>query len=197
MNNSDLIKSVSNFVTQFLIENLSHYFYFHNLQHTKEVVAAANEIAAQHHLSEEECTILLTAAWFHDCGYTVTYIGHEEKSKKIATNFLKDFGCDETFINSVLNCIEATKFPQRANSLLEEILCDADLYHFTKPNYPAYEQALRKEFEIHLGKNYTDEQWQKENYSLLAEHSYYTNYGKKVMEKYKAATLQLLNNKAK
>lgn len=197
MNNRALINSVSDFVTRFLTKNLSHRFSFHNLQHTKEVVAAANEIAVQHHLSEEECIVLLTAAWFHDCGYTVTYIGHEEESKKIATKFLKDFGCDETFINSVLNCIEATKFPQRANSLIEKILCDADLYHFTRPNYKDYEQALRKEFEIYLGKNYTDEEWQKGNYSLLTEHRYYTSYGREVMEKYKAVTLKLLNNKAK
>ncbi|MGX5690283.1 hypothetical protein [Arcticibacter tournemirensis] len=104
-------------------------------------------------------TTLMVAAWFHDCGYAHTYIGHEEESKKEAISCLEKRGCDPAFICSVLDCIEATKFPQNPRSTVERVLCDADIYHFTKVSYPQYAKAIRSEFETYLSRTYTDEEW--------------------------------------
>lgn len=101
----------------------------------------------------------MVAAWFHDCGYAHTYIGHEEESKKEAISCLEKRGCDPAFICSVLDCIEATKFPQNPRSTVERVLCDADIYHFTKVSYPQYAKAIRSEFETYLSRTYTDEEW--------------------------------------
>lgn len=189
MNN--LVEAVSSYVILFLSENLSNELVFHNINHTYEVVAAAREIGPQCNLSDNEMLALEVAAWFHDCGYANTYLGHENESKKIAKDFLENYGCENDFISSVLNCIESTKYPPKPFSLIEKVLCDADLYHLTRANYPKYEKALRREFEIFLKLIYTDEEWLKKNCWFLSEHTYYTDFGQKVLSKFKETNIQM------
>ncbi|MEY8760227.1 HD domain-containing protein [Chryseobacterium tongliaoense] len=195
MSTNNLIENVSGFVIPFLTENLSANLHFHTIDHTLDVVQAAEEIGIQSRLSEEEMTVLRVAAWFHDCGYAHTYSGHEEESKKIAVNFLNNTGCQQDFIEAVLSCIESTKYPQNPSSLVEKVLCDADFYHFTKPCYPRYEQAIRQEFETFFGLVYTDEEWCIKNCSFLIQHQYYTDYGKQVLSRFKEVNIQLLQPK--
>lgn len=188
MNN--LIEAVSNYVILFLSENLSDQLSFHTIGHTYEVVGAAREIGLQSDLSQEEMSILQVAAWFHDCGYAHTYTSHEEESKKIAKVFLDNLGYRKSFIDKVLNCIESTKYPPNPSSLIEKILCDADMYHLTRPNYPQYEKAIRAEFEKYLNLMYTDEEWQIKNYNFLTDHTYYTEYGQKILTKFKEVNIK-------
>lgn len=188
-----IVEAVSSYVILFLSENLSENLSFHSIGHTYDVVGATREIGAQSNLSEEEMLVLQVSAWFHDCGYVNTYIGHEEESKKIAKNFLENFGCEGSFINDVLGCIDSTKYPSKPLSLLEKVVCDADMYHLTRPNYPKYEKALRQEFEKYLGLIYTDEEWMKKNCSFFKAHEYYTDYGQKVLSKFKEVNIQLMN----
>lgn len=189
MNN--LVEAVSSYVILFLSENLSNELVFHNINHTYKVVAAAREIGPQCYLSDNEMLALEVAAWFHDCGYANTYLGHENESKKIAKDFLENYGCENDFISSVLNCIESTKYPPKPFSLIEKVLCDADLYHLTRANYPKYEKALRREFEIFLKLIYTDEEWLKKNCWFLSEHTYYTDFGQEVLSKFKETNIQM------
>jgi len=92
-----------------------------------------------------------------------------------------------------LDCIEATRFPQNPKSPEEEVLEDADLYHFTKRDYFKYEQRLRKEFKTYLGKTFTDMEWAETNCTLLKSHCYYTMYGKNVLQKFKEVNIERLN----
>lgn len=189
----NLLEAVSSYVILFLSENLSENLSFHSIGHTYDVVGAAREIGIQSNLSEQEMLVLQVAAWFHDCGYANVYMGHEEESKKIAKNFLENFGCEENFINDVLGCIDSTKYPPKPSSLIEKVLCDADLYHLTRPNYPKYETALRQEFEKYCSLIYTDEEWQANNCNFFKEHEYYTDYGQKILTKFKEVNFQLIN----
>lgn len=89
-------------------------------------------------------------------------------------------------------CIEATRFPQNPESAEEKVLADADLYHFTKPDYPRYEQLLRKEFQVYLGKTFTDKEWALTNYNLLKNRNYFTDYGKNILQKFKDFNIKRL-----
>ena len=189
----NLVEAVSNYVILFLSENLSDRLSFHSIDHTYDVVGAAQEIGVQSNLSEEEMLVLQVAAWFHDCGYANTYIGHEDESKKIAKNFLESFGCEKEFIETVLSCIESTKYPPKPSCLIEKVMCDADMYHLTQPTYPKYEKAIRQEFEKYLRLAYTDEEWLVKNCNFLKDHEYYTDYGKKILTKFKEVNIQLMN----
>ncbi|MDD4226903.1 MAG: HD domain-containing protein [Mariniphaga sp.] len=188
---SELIVNAQNYVSG-LLEKLKYDLVFHNMNHTYEVVEAAKEIALHSNLSDRDLHILVTAAWFHDCGYSKVYKGHEEASIKIAEVFLKAQGCGQDFIVAVSDCIRATKFPQFPQSNMEEILCDADLYHFARPNYPKYEAAIRCEFDVFMGKVYSDEEWKEFNCKTLSAHTYFTEYGKKVLTKFKEVNLFFL-----
>lgn len=192
MTNGEIINIVRDYTLELLSSKLPNDIGFHNIIHTQEVVKAAIEIAQECHFTPKQLEIVMFAAWFHDCGYTTTYINHEDSSKTIAEDFLNRNNYPKEDIEQVLACIEATRFPQNPKSPEEEVLADADMYHFTKPDYPKYEQQLRKEFETCLGKTYTDMEWAETNYTLLKNHSYYTLYGKDVLQKFKEVNIERL-----
>jgi len=188
-----LLLSVENYVSSLLKENLSGDLGFHGITHTVEVPKAAVEIGQFYSLDGGQMEILLVSAWFHDCGYIHTYAGYEEKSKQIAKSFLTRYKADTEFINSVSACIEATKFPQSPMNLVEMILCDADFFHFTRPTYPRYAMAIRREFEIFLHRVYSDEEWKTINMAMLRNHTYWTSYGKNVLDRFKQVNVILMN----
>jgi predicted metal-dependent HD superfamily phosphohydrolase len=191
MNN--LLQVIKEYVVSFLTDNLSEELTFHHIGHTYEVVEAVQEIIGQTELSEEDSLIVQTAAWFHDCGYAVCYKGHEEKSEIIAKDFLENFGCENVFIEKVLQCIESTKYPQNPHSEIEKIICDADMYHLTKTNYYQYEKALRLEFEKYLELILTDDEWKMKNNNFFTSHQYFTEYGRNILSKFKEVNVQLAN----
>src|SRR5687767_12859477 len=128
MKHNLLIEKAESYVKQFVHCHNSSSLLYHNIRHIENVVKAAQEISEHYKLSERDHCICMVAAWFHDIGYCDCSAGHEERSAKYAADFLRVQGTDEEFISSVSNCIMATKMPQKPSNLLEQILCDADLY---------------------------------------------------------------------
>lgn len=187
-----LVTSVGNYVLPFLKENLSAELSFHNLTRTLEVVLAANEIGQRSGLTPYEQEVLITTAWFHDCGYANVYTGHEEESKKIARRYLESINAATGFVSLVVEGIEATKFPQQPKTLIEMVLCDADLHYFTKTSYPDYTKAIRTELHVFLQKTYSDEEWHQMNYAMLSEHRYWTVYGKTILNKFKQVNKEVM-----
>lgn len=197
MDMNNLVEAVSNYVKLFLSENLSDQLTFHNIKHTYDVVDAVGEIGLQTHLSDYEMRIVQVAAWFHDCGYVTCYKGHEEESKRIAKTFLQNFGCENSFVNQVLQCIDSTKYPQHPTFLTDQVMCDADMFHLTKTNYCQYEKALRLEFEKYLGLIFTDEEWKMKNNDFFSNHQYFTPYGQNILSKFKEVNVRLSNYRNK
>lgn len=186
---------VENYVTNLLMHSASSKLCFHSLNHTKEVVNAVFEICYHSQVTESELNILIVAAWFHDCGYVKNYNGHEEESSRIAKIFLTNLNCDKEFIRQVLKCIDSTKYSHLPITLAEKIIRDADMYHLCKPNYPVYEELLRKELEHHLGLFFTDKEWQRQNYEFFMNHRYHSEYGKKVLSKFKKINMQIVKSR--
>ena len=168
---------------------------FHNSGHTLEVFNLCGKIALQEGLSAVNAEILNIAALFHDTGYAEVYQGHEEFSKKKAEDFLQKKNYSASGLGKVLECIEATKMPQRPFSLLQMIICDADLAHFADVNFPEKNEALRKEWAECLDRTFSDEEWLKSSVSFLESQQYFTNYGKNELENGKQRNLALLRQK--
>lgn len=181
----NIVSSSGKFVREFFATNLSAGMHFHHIGHTEDVVRAVIEIGSNCALDDKEMQILQVAAWFHDSGYCFEYEGHENSSIDIADGFLSSKKCSRSFIEKVQDCIWATRFPQAPETLLEQVICDADLYHFSKENYPEYAAALRAEWAIVLHKVFTDRDWDSINKDLLIEHRYHTGYGRNVLEERK------------
>ncbi|MGB0931120.1 MAG: HD domain-containing protein [Chitinophagales bacterium] len=193
MNNlSAIISKAAYYVKELFEQSLPIHLVFHSLEHTQNVVKGVQELCKHLTITKQEKQILVLAAWFHDCGHTITYTGHEAVSQAIAYQFLSEQKVDIEVVSEVMNCIEATKMPQRPKNLLQQIICDADLYHLSFTDYDDYEYLLRVEWDLILNQTYTDEEWRNLNIVFLAQHRYYTPYAKKKWEKRKRLNLQVL-----
>lgn len=175
---SALLQKSRKYVESFLKENLSDGIYYHDLEHTQEVVKASQEIGISSNLSKEELEIVLIAAWFHDTGYYKGMQDHEAKSKDVATKFLKQEGVEDKKIDAVGGCIMATKIPQNPTNIMEEVLCDADLYHLSTREYFKKSELLRKEFSLIFPDEIQLDEWFKNSIKFLKKHSFFTSYAK-------------------
>ena len=169
---NDFFKEVQSFVFNLLKNNLSPKVVYHNYNHTHEVVQAVFEIAVAENIIEEELEVLLLAAWFHDTGYIEGIENHEDKSKSIAKQFLEEKNYPEDKLLKVFSLIDATGMPQKPSNKLEEIICDADLFHLGTENYIGKSNLLRSEWEQLCDKYLTDIEWLKSTEEFLSKHSY-------------------------
>ena len=173
----NLIEEAENFVCKLLKDKLSVLYFYHDCNHTLEVVTAVQELSKEEKLSPLESGILLVAAWFHDTGYIYGCENHENHSIDIVSDFLKEKDKSEEYIQQVSSIIKATIFDYIPQSLLEKIIKDADFFHFTKEDYPIKCNLLRREWESTNRVKYTDLEWAQENLRMLSQrHVYYTEY---------------------
>jgi predicted metal-dependent HD superfamily phosphohydrolase len=169
---------------------------YHNLAHTREVVKAAEQVAHHYKLTDKEEFVVVSAAWFHDTGYlTGLSAQHEERSAELATNFLQTVGVSASVIEQVQGCIRATKMPQSPQNRLEEILCDADLFHLAADDYKDKQKLLRKEQEKLTGTDISGSDWRQQNIALLETHQYFTDYARERLRKGQMANLHRLQEK--
>jgi len=177
-------------IAHLLIEDLSNDLVFHNFHHTVNVVRGVRDISKHLGLSKEQKEILLLAAWFHDSGLTKCYKGHEMESQELAKTFLQAADYPEEKLVQVLACIAATQMPQAPTTLLEQVICDADLYHLSLMEYCHLQALLRAEWQSVFGENYTHAEWATENLQFLANHQYWTSYGKTTLQAAKELNIE-------
>ena len=189
---SSLLQKSRQYVESFLKENLSDGIYYHDLEHTQEVVKASKEIGIASNLSNEELEIVLIAAWFHDTGYFKGMENHEANSRDVAEKFLKQEGVDKNKISAVGGCIMATKIPQDPRNIMEEVLCDADLYHVSTREFFKKSELLRKEFSLIFPDEIQLDEWFKNSIKFLKNHSFFTDYAKEKLFPAKKENLKKL-----
>ncbi|OQP46127.1 phosphohydrolase [Niastella yeongjuensis] len=195
MNYYTLLDEIKQYVTAFFQTHANDKLIYHNLGHTENVVNAAIEIANHYRLSDLDYFVVVTAAWFHDIGYYTDPTRHEEKGAEEAAAFLKRQGIDETTIQTVANCIRATKLPQNPTTLLEKIVADADLFHLGTSRFTDTNKAMRKEFiELH-NIDISKEEWRIKTIRLLESHHYHTDYAQLLLNDAKAKHLEKLKEK--
>ena len=169
---------------------------FHNIDHTRIVVSRSNEIAGHYQLNDREMFILFITAWFHDIGYLfVEPALHEEKSVEVMQDFMTSQGLSDLDINEIAGCIMATKSPRNPTGLLQEIICDADTFHFGTKEFSKTNKNVYKEFKS------TDDKLTKENFlaqsaKMLQNHQFYTSYCKGSLQEEKLKNMKKLKKKA-
>ncbi|MEZ4887884.1 MAG: HD domain-containing protein [Chitinophagales bacterium] len=187
-----IVSKTTNYIETLFNNNLPIHLVYHSLEHTQNVAKGVDKLCEHIPLTKEEKLIVRLAAWFHDSGHIIVYKGHEAVSQAIAYKFLRDLDVKIDVIQQVIDCIEATKMPQKPQNLLQQIVCDADLYHLSFADYDDYEYLLRVEWELILNKTYTDEEWRNLNIQFLTNHEYFTPYAQKVWRKRKDLNLKIL-----
>lgn len=195
MNYPALLDQVAAHVKDYFEQHGSPVYLYHNLQHTEAVVAAACQIAGQYPLDEKDYFTAIASAWFHDIGYHGNPKDHEATGAEHAAGFLQKAGAESNLIQAVKKCILATKMPQSAETLPEQILCDADLFNLGTDEFLERGKRLRKEYEILHNTVISKDEWRKKTIKLLENHRYYTKYCQNLLETKKQENLEKLRQK--
>ncbi|MCY7410631.1 MAG: DUF5706 domain-containing protein [Chitinophagales bacterium] len=172
---SPILEKASQFTFAHIRDHVPANYIYHNFTHTAGVVESAAEIAEGLDISKEDTELVLLAAWFHDTGFSDIYYGHENVSKEIAERFLKENFYPEDKIQKVLGCIEATRYPQNPQTLLEQIVCDADLSGLASKKYIEKSNFLRLEREFVDSVKLNDVVWYKSEIEFFSNHRYQTS----------------------
>lgn len=191
-----IIEAAESYVARQYQERAHPNLVYHNLEHTKLVVAAAQQIAAHYRLGDDELLIVLVACWFHDIGYLMGETKmHEEKGAEMARAFLNIQQIPENVQQQVAGCIMATKMPQNPQNLLEEIVCDADLFHLGTKDFKFRSRLLREEMELTLGHEISGATWNAGSLRLQEAHHYFTAYCKALLQQQKEENIAKLKSK--
>lgn len=189
---SQIVKSAEAYVTELLKNGLGEDYRYHDLAHTLTTRDASLQIGQRYRLTDDELEVLQLAALFHDTGFTKIYDGHEEESKRIATDFLRLQKYPEDKISLVSDCIETTKVSVRPQSMLQKILKDAD-FNTSGGNYQEKSDALRHEWKVFASKEYEDVEWLQSNIRFWDNHQFYTGEGLAMFGEEKRKTLKKWN----
>lgn len=193
--NSKLENEAANFARGFMEENLPAIFTFHNLGHTEYVVGKAEYIGKNSGLTSEEIILIKIAAWFHDTGYAVDIENHEIISAEKAAGFLKMKDLDEQKIAIVINCILATKINTEPKTLMEKVICDADLSHLAEEDYFERIEKLRQEWKNLSLKDVSKKKFFEKSEIFFEQHSYYTAFAHNELDAKKLKNLERIKKK--
>ena len=196
MNYNHRLDKVRHHVNQFFGNKEISQLIYHNLTHTESVVSNAAQIADHYKLSDKDSFIVGAAAWFHDTGYNIGEAsGHEKRGADLAAEYLTEDGISEDVISEVKGCILATVLPQQPHNLLQQIVCDADLFHFGTKEFSDRNKLMRKETEQRLGEKIDKAKWRKSTIRLLESHHFQTDYCKELLDAQKQKNLDKLKEK--
>lgn len=157
-----------------LEQDLSPTLYYHSAWHTcDEVAERAGWLAVQEGLSRQAQLLVVTAAYYHDIGFVRQVRGHEKVGVEIASEVLPCFGYSQAQIRTISSIILATRIPQFAPDLLQQIVADADLDVLGRDDFFERNAALRAELAA-LGDETPDEVWFPAQVKFLQQHHYFT-----------------------
>lgn len=180
------------FALQHLEQDLSPDLSYHSIWHTRDdVVPAVERLARMEKINGESLSLLLTAAWYHDLGYTEQRQYHELISARMAVKALPGFGYTDEQVEVVRWAILATALPQDPQNMLEQILTDADLDVLGREDLIQRNDDLRREL-VFFGQEFTDRDWVKSQIRFLEVHNYFTASAHALRDAGKMENLRIL-----
>jgi predicted metal-dependent HD superfamily phosphohydrolase len=191
----NIIKRIAQYVTGLYAEYAHTNLAYHTLEHTKTVVRRVQEIIEHYQLSEKDTLVVYAAAWFHDTGHLFSDVPkHEEKSIELMRDFMQKEHNDEHLVNEIAGCILATRMPHEPKNFTQEIICDADTYHFGTKGFKKTNKLIKKEFIL---RNYTTvlQDWDRNTLGILEKHVFFTSYCKVLLEEGKRKNIERLKEK--
>ncbi|WP_440133725.1 Pycsar system effector family protein [Chitinophaga sancti] len=196
MQTSVIIDAAQQYVTTQYQNHPHPNLVYHNLEHTRQVVAAAAQISAHYRLQDTDLLVVYIAAWFHDLGYLLgEFKTHEERGASLAREFLNTQIIPLNIQEQVSGCIMATKMPQEPHNLLEEIVCDADLFNFGTKEFRKRTRVLHQEIELTHEKEIPGADWTAGTLKLLEAHHYHTAYCQALLQEQKEENIAWLKKR--
>ncbi len=159
------------------------------------MVPAAELLAADENLDDDDPRSAVTAAWFHDIGFVERYEDNEEMAAALAEEELVRVGVDAGAIALVTGAILATRLPQRPVGIVAEIVCDADLFVLGTERFFERDARLREELAA-SGTTSADADWDERQLSFIERHRYFTEAARRRNDPTKAANARELRRRA-
>ena len=182
-------KALNSFFSPKLQDEIPRDLYYHNYSHIMDVMDAAERIAGQEGVDDDELVLLKTAVLFHDSGFISGTSDHELVSCELAREYLPKFQYSVEQIERICGMIQATKLPQNPQNHLEQIICDADLDYLGRSDFWEIGGKLFKELKG-LGLIGNETIWNQRQVSFLEMHQYFTNTAKSMRKAKKEANLE-------
>jgi predicted metal-dependent HD superfamily phosphohydrolase len=196
MNYHEQLKRVAEHVALFYLEHIDDRLLYHNQLHITNMVDIVKKMAFHYQLSERDYFIVCAAAWFHDTGYLITGAQmHEVKSAELAESFLQNLKINQEDILEIKGCILATQLPQNPVTLLEKIICDADMFNLGTESFKENNKAIKKEAEALTGRKINGTDWRSNTIGMMEKHRYHTEYCQSLLDRKKAENLVDLKKK--
>lgn len=171
---------------------LSPHLTYHSIDHSLDVVKQCVRIGALEKIGDEDLALLQIAALYHDTGFLYTYLGHEEKSCEILLADITGMDLTRSDVKVILGLIMATKVPQKPKTLMQRIICDADLDYLGRSDFADITQRLKNEFLYYsIVKDEID--WKNVQRNFLKKHHYHTASSMRRREPIKQINLSRLD----
>ena len=100
----------------------------------------------------------------------------------------------EELVKPVEKCILSTRMGHEPKTLPEQIICDADTYHFAAHEFKNANKQLKKELILRKIITRTTN-WNKKSLEFMEAHQYYTPYCKDLLEEGKQKNIERLRKK--
>ena len=195
MNYKQLQEDAAKHVTNYFNTHNDPRLVYHNMEHTQQVVNAAQQIANHYQLSEEDFFVVTVAAYFHDTGYFEDALNHEAKGAELADHFLAKHEVKQELRDGVRSAILATKIPQQPKNETDKILCDADLFHLGLPDFREKGKLMHKEVELLYKKDISKTEWRQKDIQFMESHHYHTDYANLLLSDQKQKNIVKLKSK--
>lgn len=185
---------VKRYLLQRLERELDPNLFYHGVHHTRDdVLPAAERLAALGGLDEESTLRLRTAALFHDVGFLEQYQNNERIAAATAKEILPQYGFNTAQVATISRIILATQMPQRPGTMLEALLCDADMDSLGRDDYLETSLNLRMELIAH-GQTISLTAWYRRQVTFISGHSYFTNVAQSLRRTKKLENLAMVKS---
>jgi predicted metal-dependent HD superfamily phosphohydrolase len=154
-------------------------YLYHDCRHTEDVIRQCQEIAYRESVGVDDLALLKLAALYHDLGFLVQRANHEAAGAEIFLNEAADSEMTVEDKEHVARLIMVTKIPQQPKTLLESIICDADLDYLGREDFPAIAEFLYLELKA-CGEMSDRNRWNELQLSFLGAHQYHTESSRKL-----------------
>jgi class 3 adenylate cyclase len=179
------------FVLQRMQDELPTNLFYHNVEHTMDVITRVEILGRGENVSDQDMLLLKTAALLHDSGFIFQYENHEDNSILFAEEILPKYKYSTPQIQTVINLIEITRLNATPQTELEQILKDADLDYLGRSDFVPISENLFKEMNAY-GTKISLSQWNDIQYDFISKHTYYSNTARKLRQVNKDRQLQKL-----
>ncbi len=182
-------------VVRQLTHGLDARYTYHGLRHTLDVIEQSEQIGMAMQCSKEQIQILKIAALFHDLGFLNVRKGHEKASAELFL-LASEQKLNDTERHQISSCILATTMPQMPQTLLEQIICDADLDYLGRNDFFEISQDLFHEMYA-CGEMSDQKTWDEIQVVFLDKHHFHTSFNQSRRNEQKSQHLAAIKERLK